>query len=376
MELSFYNIFTVVNLFIISILIIFFQVNKFGQIRTNKTLSVLLFIFLLQIIYSFTTSNYEYSNFLKYHKEIFILQKSAFLMGPIMYLYVRLVINPKLILRKTELLHTIPFFVILCTTVYLLKGNDTFIIWKSNMLNVIAIFLILIHNLIYLVLILSYLKIHKVGIKPFFSELAQSNILAWLKFFIFSFILLWIINVYIFATIMIIGDTSWCAFTNSIFALVVFTLVCTWLIILLLKPDMLVIKEKYRNNRLDNAEKLSCEYLLESYLRNNKPYLDPDLSLEKLAKEINLNSRTISQIINEKYNCTFRSYLNTYRIEECASLLSDPDNADKTVLEIMYDAGFNSKSAFNTAFKKYTGLSPVEFRRNCTLKRMGRVGLN
>ncbi len=59
----------------------------------------------------------------------------------------------------------------------------------------------------------------------------------------------------------------------------------------------------------------------------------------------------------------FYDYISKYRIEEAKSILSD-QSSNKTVLEILYEVGFNSKSSFNTAFKKYTGVTPSKFKRN------------
>ena len=71
----------------------------------------------------------------------------------------------------------------------------------------------------------------------------------------------------------------------------------------------------------------------------------------------------ISQVFNDCFNKNFYDFINLYRIEESKKLLRNPKNNEKTILEILYEAGFNSKSTFNALFKKHTGVTPTEYRK-------------
>ena len=128
---------------------------------------------------------------------------------------------------------------------------------------------------------------HNLKLKSFFNELKQSNITAWLKFFIFSFIVLWVVKVYIFASIMVINNTKWCAFTNSIYALTFFGFISTLLFILLLKPEIYFLKEKYKNHKLSQDERINYLTILENFMREAMPYTDPEISLDILADNVN-----------------------------------------------------------------------------------------
>jgi YesN/AraC family two-component response regulator len=99
-------------------------------------------------------------------------------------------------------------------------------------------------------------------------------------------------------------------------------------------------------------------------MKIEKPYLMSDLTLDDLAGRISITPRYLSQLIRRSFNQNFFDYINTHRIEESKKLLTSEDDQKKTVLEILYDSGFNSKSAFNNAFKKYTGITPTEYRRH------------
>ena len=89
-----------------------------------------------------------------------------------------------------------------------------------------------------------------------------------------------------------------------------------------------------------------------------------ELTIDDLATELALTPKIVSQIINEGYSCNFFDFVNKFRVEEAKSLLSSRTNDKMTIQEVMYDAGFNSKSSFNTAFKKFTKLTPTQFKNN------------
>jgi AraC-like DNA-binding protein len=102
---------------------------------------------------------------------------------------------------------------------------------------------------------------------------------------------------------------------------------------------------------------------LRQFMQNEKPWLDPDLSLEQLATGIGQKPRMLSLVINETLGQNFFDFINHYRIEEAKRLLTNPVDQKITVSEVLYQVGFNSKSSFNTLFKRYTGVTPTEFRR-------------
>ena len=100
------------------------------------------------------------------------------------------------------------------------------------------------------------------------------------------------------------------------------------------------------------------------YMTDEEPFLDASLTLNSLAKGTGISSRELSILINHHLNKHFFDFVNEYRIEKAMQLLTDPERKEYTILEILYEVGFNSKSSFNTAFKKYTGKTPTDFRRN------------
>jgi AraC-like DNA-binding protein len=95
-------------------------------------------------------------------------------------------------------------------------------------------------------------------------------------------------------------------------------------------------------------------------MQERKPFLDPDLTLQQLAELANIDKKTLSNVLNKGFRENFFNYVNKKRVEYAKMLLTT--SVDKTILEIIYDVGFNSKSSFNTAFKKHAGLTPSAFR--------------
>jgi AraC-like DNA-binding protein len=98
-------------------------------------------------------------------------------------------------------------------------------------------------------------------------------------------------------------------------------------------------------------------------MNTEKPYLDGDITLQKLAKALAISPHHLSQTINERLNQNFIDFINTYRIEEAKRMLLDPAKKHYSILAVSEEVGFNSKSAFNNAFKKQVNMAPSEFRK-------------
>ena len=99
-------------------------------------------------------------------------------------------------------------------------------------------------------------------------------------------------------------------------------------------------------------------------MEKEKYYQEPELTLQNLADKLHVPAYQVSQAINEGLKKNFYDLVNGYRIEEAKRLLLDPNNNNYTILSVGFEAGFNSKTTFNTVFKKFTGLTPTEFRSN------------
>lgn len=97
-----------------------------------------------------------------------------------------------------------------------------------------------------------------------------------------------------------------------------------------------------------------------------KPYLDGDLTIQDISNKTGIPRHYITEILNAKHGRNFFTFINEYRVKEVINRINDPKCQHYTILAIAFDAGFNSKSTFNTFFKAYTGKTPSEYRRGLT----------
>lgn len=94
----------------------------------------------------------------------------------------------------------------------------------------------------------------------------------------------------------------------------------------------------------------------------DKLYQEAELTLHQLGTILQVPAYLVSQALNEGMNKNFYDLVNGYRVEEAKRLLLDTKSVNYTVLSVGFEAGFNSKTTFNTVFKKFTGLTPSEYR--------------
>lgn len=154
------------------------------------------------------------------------------------------------------------------------------------------------------------------------------------------------------------------------------------LVLIFILPILLVVISRHLERRAKTKEmlkifqddarykthvmtpKLVKKYMLEllTVMKEEKPYLDPNMTVTKLAKRLGVSKEHISQTINQCFYMNFNQFLNKYRIEEAKERLKDPKESQYVVFKIALDVGFNSKSTFNTAFKKFTGMNPSQYR--------------
>src|SRR3712207_3470842 len=99
-------------------------------------------------------------------------------------------------------------------------------------------------------------------------------------------------------------------------------------------------------------------------MESERPYVDGDLSLQKLAGRLSIPAQHLSQTLNGRLNRSFTDFVNAYRVEDAKRRLKDPSLKHYSVLAIAEEVGFNSKSSFNAVFKKHTGMTPSEFRNS------------
>ena len=100
-----------------------------------------------------------------------------------------------------------------------------------------------------------------------------------------------------------------------------------------------------------------------AYMNAERPYLDPNLSVGRLAEAVGLTPRELSRVISSSSSSSFYTFVNRFRVDEARRLLADPEEARTSVEAIGLMAGFRSRSTFYEAFKREVGVTPAQFRR-------------
>jgi AraC-like DNA-binding protein len=118
---------------------------------------------------------------------------------------------------------------------------------------------------------------------------------------------------------------------------------------------------KYQRSTLREEDATLIYERLKHLMTEEKPFTNPDLTLNDLAKSLDVHPNHLSQVINSIENKSFYDLINEKRVEEFISLVSHPSARQYTLLGLAFDCGFNSKASFNRNFKKLTGLSPSDY---------------
>jgi len=236
-----------------------------------------------------------------------------------------------------------------------------------------------IYDLIELIQFLTYalasfmiLNNYALRIRNFYSSIERIN-LSWLKFVVIGFI--------VWKTVLTIDTILWnyihytvvkyTCYILYIFAQIIFLVFLSVMFQKGLKQTVIFSVNNWHHSKGGKYEKtLLSEYIKEDYrnrilqyMETAKPHLDPTISLQKLTDALSIPSHHLSQVLNSEFKQNFFDFINLYRIKESKKILSELKSNKKTILEILYESGFNSKSVFNTAFKKHTGLTPTQYRQ-------------
>ncbi len=267
-----------------------------------------------------------------------------FLLAPYLYLYVKSLTQSDFKRSFRELLHWIPAIIAL-----------SFGIWKPHEYRVLQIFLDL-QIAIYLVFIFKMIIAYRKDIREHFSTVKQID-LAWLLFILLAFVAMWLTDV----TGLIISQYN----ILNIVSISINFIFATLIVYRGLRhPKVLTgYKEapKYSGSKITTEKSAEYAKTVTQFMSVKKPFLNPDLTIKELADQLSMPPKSLSQVINSKFRMNFFDFVNHYRVNEAKLIMLE--SKMKTILEILYEVGYNSKSAFNEAFKKETRMTPTEYRK-------------
>jgi AraC-like DNA-binding protein len=241
---------------------------------------------------------------------------------------------------------------------------------NQEYIQVLLLVLILIQIILYT--ILSYLEIrkHQKKILVFASDTVEID-LSWLEYIISSILVL---SLVVTLYNIIFNSLSLNVFINIFFLGIIYVIAYNSLkqkeIFPLdenLRKEIIQIEEEQsvelKRKIISDGDLLKFKAMLSELMNVQKPYLDSELNLIKLAELINMTPHQISYIINTGFGENFFQYINTFRVEKAKELLLNEDMNKLSILGIAFESGFNSKTSFNTTFKKIAGQTPSEFKK-------------
>ncbi len=280
-------------------------------------------------------------------------------------------------LKKRDLLHLLPlamFMVFLALTFFGHTQQQRIDLIYSESFVYSASFVSLelfskILRVCYVIACLVLISRYQKRLQDTESNFEQSHV-NWLKFLVVGFLIVMtsevilvgskVLNYYITVspeTFSIIGLTG-NYITFFLVNFLVFTAVRNFTIIKKVEdkaPAKNSAEDQFVNPEMANDIKLA--------MHNSKFYMDPDITLEKLADSLSILPRDLSMLINRHFGINFYEFINQYRIEEAKRMLADSHHKQTTITDIYLAVGFNSKSVFYTFFKKSEGMTPSQYRK-------------
>ena len=305
----------------------------------------------------------------------YLFEPFVFLAAPFLYLYVLALTRDKVEIKPRLLLHAVPFLVVAAGTALrvaslpvsgirsAVESGLFFPGWAENLLTAG----VYVQFFLYMIAALFAIRGYRGRIKDLYSAIDRIN-LSWLNFLVFGFIgwrLLKLVELFVWRT----GRTN-VAIGLYILTAVLFLVFVSLIVLKGLRQPVIFLgadspraRRRYERTLLPDDLALAYRRKLSSFMDTEKPFLNPLLSLPELASLVKIPAHHLSQVLNASFGQNFFDFVNGYRVRESQRLLASNPGGERTILDILYATGFNSKSVFNTAFKKHAGLTPSEFRR-------------
>lgn len=303
-----------------------------------------------------------------------------FLLMPFLYLYITSLCYNDFRLKTGHLMHVVPFIAfalaaLLVRVLYVQSPDGLVALAQKKIPSGMTVGQIerLTHDIALHLQILSYLVASAVALARYRARLRElySSIeridLHWCNLLLIFFAVMWLLDLSGWVLRIAHCNTptsSYLIFVSSLFVNLTFALMVTY------KGRAqsasfsgIEAPSKYIASKLVSSDINEIVKKLSGVMDKNKPYLSPSLSIDDLSSSLRIPTRSLSQAIHLCFNRTFCDFINSYRIEEVKRRLCDERYANLTMVAVAFDTGFNSKSVFNAAFKKHTGMTPKEFKK-------------
>jgi AraC-like DNA-binding protein len=291
-----------------------------------------------------------------------VLFAFTYLLGPSIYLYVRILVKKTTVFQNSWWLHMSPFLVMLVVNPFFLEipSTDFFLFGPkslSSFYSITALLILYAQLLIYLGWALVILFRHK-----WMDENESALFRDHKRFRQFLTVIagLWVVESMVYVT-FVSADEFLCH------VLILLAIAQFFVVNALVFQGLKSARSrastlstvKYQKTMLSASDRATYLEKIRYYMETARPYLDPEFGLQQLADATCVPAHHVSQVLNTTLKKNFWDFVNHYRIADSIKQLE----GDKTILEILYAVGFTSKSSFNIAFKKQTGTTPTQYRK-------------
>ncbi|MFQ3621029.1 MAG: helix-turn-helix transcriptional regulator [Spirochaetales bacterium] len=346
------------------------------QQKANRYISIILFSWAFGFFYTWMIETEMYRSY----PHILLLGASfTFLTGPCLYLYAEKLLptltsqsqeERQKAIRGIQGLHFLPFLINTLALVpfYFSTGEDKLRYWDLQLPQDKRFFVMkvlqLLHLGIYLVLLQVRLRTHRSRLRENVST-EEGLTLNWLR----NLILLGFVGLSSYVIVMLFFQlqTGNSAFINRFTDLVVLGILHILGFEALMQPSFLQKKvAPYARSPLGEQEVQALARKIEEHMRSTQAYLDENLTLRDLSMEMNLSPHHVSQVINQAMGINFFEFINRERVRHAQKILDAQRQKPVrsiSLLDVAFESGFRSKSTFNSLFKRYTGLTPSQYKK-------------
>jgi AraC-like DNA-binding protein len=364
------NILSSIVIFQLLLLSVFlFSINR-GKSRSNRLLAA----FFLLLAINLTDGLLVYYGFYeKFPALAHVEDGFVFLIGPVLFFYTKSVVYRKFEWKAADLFHLIPFvaFTVVFQIYYHLQPSDYQHLIQSAIQRqelppgfYYSILLVYAHLGTYIYFAYREIIYYRQQLQQRFSQLKKRN-LDWLIFMIFSVAVMLLITL----TYSLLPLATQTLLHVGLIVVIAFIFAFVNTIVWKALNQPLIFSGVEQEEAVNIAgafsefERAEYDRKIQQVITTEHAFLNSDLTLDELAERTSIPAKKLSQFINENYRQNFFDFVNSYRINEAKRILTESKDPKLTVQEVMYQSGFNSKSSFNTLFKKKTGQTPSEFRK-------------
>ncbi len=379
-DLSAINLLLNIPLGIIILFFLFRLSRSFGRyIPLTVFVSITIIEFVIQALTKYYLTDFS--------SLLYITEPFSMLYGMLIYMYARNQSERKFILSRTDILLIIPFIIAILSYLpyYILQPTQKLVdfntygtllsdisenIWEWNFEIVL--------NTAFLIAALNELKKYNNRIKEQLSDIQKTDlhltqllIKVSLATYLAEFVIVYM-TLYGFPYYKVLFELFYLLYSATILLIGYDAITSNKHINLLIDAWSNRSTEKqavkYAKSTLsdDMADDISIK--LKNCMDKEKPYLQPQLRIKDMESITGISSHHISQIINDMFNQNFYEFVNAYRVKEAIKIMNNNNYINYTYTAIGFEAGFNSKSAFYSSFKKETGKTPAQYRADITVQ--------